>query len=78
MARRKGSPDKFPRKRRGFKPLLAPDSGPDLPRETARACDCSSLIAECRDRLAELSGRCSSCNPQPACGPGSCGSAPSA
>jgi hypothetical protein len=78
MARRKGSRDKGPRRRRGFKPLTSPESGPDLPRAQAQACDCSEVIRQCQQSLAELGDHCASCSPTPATALGTPGNAASA
>ena len=65
MARRKGSRDRQPRKRKSFRPLRSPEAGPDLPRVEAQACDCLSLIKECQDALCALSQTCSQPTAQP-------------
>jgi hypothetical protein len=47
-----------PKLPRRFKPLASPESGPDLPRVQACACDMRSLLADCRAQLDCLSGQC--------------------
>lgn len=61
MPRRKGSRDKFPRKRKNMARLTSPESGPDAARIQAQACDCASSITQCQRALESLSQSCRQC-----------------